>query len=194
MKSRTRRILLVPALAAFVLGLASAAHAGPAAAPALVDEEDVAYSAPEVGLRECDGGAQQSVHMRANDTPTTIGENGAYVPLAGSAMAFNVANGDSVLVDVTFTAEAGLVGEQIPNLPPADAMLVQIELDGAVMHPVNDPVFASYTYSAHALQACKRVGPGNHVVRVVWQVVDQGMANNVTGVMDDWEHKLQLHN
>jgi hypothetical protein len=194
MKTSTRRILLVPAaLAAFLLGLAGAAQASPAATAMLTDD-DRAYTGPQVGLRECDGGVQKSVHMRANDTPTSIGENGAFVQLPGSGVVFNVPNMETDLVDVTFSAEGSLVGEQIPNLPPADFVQVQILLDGVPMHPLNDLAFASQTYRADATQACKRVGPGNHIVTVEWLLVDQGMANVLTGVLDDWEVKVQLHN
>jgi hypothetical protein len=189
----TKRFLLVPVVAAFALGLAGAAHASPAVTATLVDD-DRAYEGVEVGLRECDGGVQESVHMRANDIPSTIGENGAFVPLNGASIAFNVPNMDSDLVDVTFSAEGSLVGEQIPNLPPADFMQLAIVLDGVPMHPLNDLAFASQTYRADATQACKRVGPGNHVVSVAWLLVDQGAASVLTGVLDDWLLKVQLHN
>jgi hypothetical protein len=194
MITRTRRFLLVPVLAAFVLGLAGAAHASPGAATALlVDDDDRAYNAAQLGLRECDGGAQLSVHMRSSDTEVSIGENGAFVPLPGATYAFQVPNMATALVDVTFSAEGSLVGEQIPNLPPADFLQVVILLDGVWMHPDNDLAFSSQTYRADATQTCRRVGPGNHVVTVVWQLVDQGMANVLTGVLDDYELKVQLH-
>jgi hypothetical protein len=187
-----RRFLLVPVLAAFVLGLAGAAHASPGAAAMLV-EDDRAYDAPELGIRECHGGPQLWVHMQASDTEVSIGENGAFVPLPGATYGFQVPMGATALVDVTFSAEGSLVGEQIPNLPPADFLQVVILLDGVWMHPDNDLAFSSQTYRADATQTCRRVGPGNHTVTVVWQLVDQGMANMLTGTLDDYELKIQLH-
>jgi hypothetical protein len=193
MNTSKRWFMLIPVLAAVALGLAGAAHASPGGRTALLTDDDRAYNAPVVGLRECDGGPQAAVHMRANDVANSIGENGAFVPLNGAAIAFQVPNNNSALIDVTFSAEGGLVGQQVPNLPPADFLQVQIWLNGVAMHPLNDLAFASWTYRADATQACKRVGPGNYVVTVVWQLVDQGAASVLTGTLDDWELKVQLH-
>ena len=190
-----RRFLLIPVLAAFVLGLAGAAHASSGSASAVIEEiEDKAYTGVEVGQRECHGGVQEWVHMEANDTPSTIGENGAFVGLAGATYGFNVPNGDNDLIDVTFSAEGSLVNHQIPNVVPADFVQLVILLDGVMMHPLNDLAFSSRAYRADATQACQRVGQGNHVVTVVWRLVDQDMNDVLTGVLDDWQLKIQVHN
>jgi hypothetical protein len=187
------RFLLIPVLAAFVLGLAGAAYASPGSASAIIDEvEDEAYTGVEVGQRECHGGVQKWVHMEANDRPSTIGESGAFVGLVGYT--FNVPAGDNDLIDVTFSAEGSLVNHQIPNVVPADFVQLAIMLDGAMMHPLNDLAFSSRAYRADATQACQRVGQGNHTVTVVWRLVDQDMNDVLTGVIDDWELKIQVHN
>ncbi|MFY1653407.1 hypothetical protein ACN27J_21270 [Solwaraspora sp. WMMB762] len=51
---------------------------------------------------------------------------------------------------------------------------------------------ARLTGQPNATQACRRVGQGNHVVSVVWQVVDQAGASVLTGLIDDYQLTVQL--
>ncbi|WP_148083774.1 hypothetical protein [Micromonospora sp. Llam0] len=60
------------------------------------------------------------------------------------------------------------------------------------MPPDNDLMFTTDIGQSNATQACRRVGPGNHVVSVVWQVVDQAAANVLTGLIDDYQLTVQL--
>jgi len=187
MSPHSRKWIVVPLLAAcaLALGAVGTAQAAPAASGADVVINDV---------QACDGGAQEAALTRSDDTPTTIGENPVFVPLPGAFVPFNVPNGDSDQIIVTFSAEAILGGQTTPLTVPTDSMQLQILLDGALMFPLNDLNFTTDAGHANAIEACRRVGPGNHQVTVQWFLFDQGAASVLTGALDDWTLHVEINN
>jgi hypothetical protein len=191
--SRTHKSLTISALAALALGVAALGSApATAGAAAQADPvEDRAYSSSGEGLTTCNGGAQKAVLARLSDTPVSTGA-AAPVPLAGSQIAFSVPNGENEHVFVTFDAEARLDGQPNTFVDPADFLRMVILLDGVPMPPDNDLMFTTDNGQSNATQACRRVGPGNHVVSVAWHVVDQANASALVGTVDDWAVKVEI--
>jgi hypothetical protein len=195
-----RKLLIIPALVATGVALLLAGPAGAAppsvsaVAQAFVDDEDKATDAGGNGLVACNGGVQEADQVRLNDTTTPLVENGMFVPLAGANIPFNVPAMDSDQILVTFHAEARLQGQAVTYVAPMDFLQVEILLDGNQMAPANDLTFTTTAGEANATAACKRVGPGNHLIEVQWQIVDQGLNNLLTGDLDDWLLEVQISN
>jgi hypothetical protein len=158
-------------------------------APALAADDDDQIP-PDVGVTNCAGGAQQLSLARMNDTPTTIGETGTFVPLTSAAIPVTVAAADTDQFVVRFSAEAVLAGQPVPVTVPADNIQLQIVISAGgvtqVMAPLNDPTFTTGVGSSHALQACRRLGPGTYTIGVRWRIVDLDVNNALTATMDDW--------
>jgi hypothetical protein len=183
----------IPAAVAVVLGAALAAPAAAgagyrlAAAPAADQDDQIP---PEQGVSNCNGGPQEASLARLNDTPTTIAETGTFVPLGNSGIPVNVPNADDDQFVVRFSGEIVLAGQPVPVTVPADQVQLQIVvIAGGVatpMAPLNDPTFSTWVGESNALQACKRLGPGNYTIGVRWRVVDLDVNNNLTATMDDW--------
>ncbi|MEU4214846.1 hypothetical protein [Actinoplanes sp. NPDC026623] len=183
MRPQTRRTRwLAPAVAAALLGAAFSA-------PALAAGEDDQIPA-EVGPSACLGGPQQLSLARMNDTPTTIGETGTFVPLANSGVPVTVPPAANDQFVVRFSAEAVLAGQPVPVTVPADNIQLQIIITGGgvtqVMAPLNDPTFTTGVGESNALQACRRLGPGNYTIGARWRIVDLGANNQLTATLDDW--------
>lgn len=175
---RTRTKILVPAVATVLALLAG----GPSAA-ALLDD-DLALSADGAGPADCNGGVQEQSLARLNDTPVTLAEGG-WAPVPGSFVTFVTPAMDSDHLLVTYSAEGRLQGQGVNVVAPADFVEVQVLLDGVPMPPVNDLSFTTDAGQADSTQVCKRVGPGNHTVRVTYRLVDQAGNNALTGTLDD---------
>ncbi|GIJ77061.1 hypothetical protein SAMN05443287_101238 [Micromonospora phaseoli] len=145
---------------------------------------------PEQGPTNCNGGPQEASLARMNDTPTTIGETGVFVPLTNSGVPVTVPNGDNDQFVVRFTGEVVLAGQPVPVTVPADHVQLQIVVIAAgvatPMAPLNDPTFTTGVGESNALQACRRLGPGNYTIAVRWRVVDVAANNALTATMDDW--------
>ncbi|HEU4426205.1 MAG TPA: hypothetical protein VFR67_27010 [Pilimelia sp.] len=189
-KPRTRKFLIIPAVLALAFG-GVALGQGAATADPVPGEEDRAYSAPVNGWAACDGGAQLASLSRLNDAPVSIGETANPVPLAGSSIPFFVPNGASRQVLARFDAETRLQGQTFDI--PSDFIQVWVLLDGMPMSPDNDLMFTTSFGQSNATQDCRRVGPGNHVVSVVWQLVDQTAADNLIGTLDDWLLSVEIN-
>lgn len=178
----TRTRWLAPALAAVLLGAAFSA-------PALAAGEDDQIP-PEVGPSACIGGPQEFSLARMNDTPTTIGETGTFVPLTNSGVPVTVPAADNDQFVVRFSAEAVLAGQPVPVTVPADNIQLQIIITAGgvtqVMDPLNDPTFTTGVGESNALQACRRLGPGNYTIGARWRIVDLGVNNQLTATLDDW--------
>jgi hypothetical protein len=191
MSTRTRRRLIIPALLAMLCGVLLAGQAqatgpaaatGPAGQPA-VEEEDQAIDEDGNGLTDCAGGPQEMSLARMNDQPTNLVENGAFAPLPGAVMNFAVPQNDNDQIMVTFSAEARLQGQTGAVVAPVDVP----------MNPLNDLSFTTDAGQADATQACHRIGPGQHTLRVVWLLVDQGANDVLTGTLDDWTLHLEIN-
>jgi len=189
---RFRKWWLVPATAATLLG---AALTTPAGAAVFEDDPQIPH---EEGLSNCDGGVQEQSLARLNDTPTGIGENGVFVPLNGSGIPVSVPNGDTDQFVVRFTGEAVLDGQAVPATTPADRIELQlVVISGGVatvLPPLNDPTFTTEFGESDALQACKRLGPGNYTIAARWRIVDEPGANNLAATMDDWLLSVEQNN
>ncbi len=174
---------------ALLFGAALAAPAGAAAVaqrPAVVDDPQIPH---EQGAATCTGGAQEASLARMNDTPSTIGETGVFVPLVLASVPVVVPNNDTDQLVVRFTGEVVLAGQPVPVTVPADHVQLQIiVISGGVptpLAPLNDATFTTGVGGAHALQACTRLGPGNYTVAVRWRVQDVAANNVLTATMDD---------
>lgn len=194
MSTRTRRRLIVPALLALLLGamVAGQAQATLPGSAAMQIEEDQMLDEDGNGLANCNGGVQEASLARLNDLPTNLVENGAFVTLPGSAVSFVTPAMDTDQILVTFSAEGRLQGQSGSVVAPVDFLEIQIWLDGVLMPPVNDLAFTTDAGQADATQTCKRVGEGQHTVRVVWQLVDQDVNDVLTGTLDDWLLNIEI--
>jgi len=170
-----RKALLVPVLAAIVLSVLSAGQAQ-AGQPAKVAAET------DVGVQDvqfCDGGAQKRVFVRTDSVPFPLVENGAWAPVPGMVVNFVVPD-DSDHILVQYSAEA-----QIINPGPGDQILIRTLLDGVPMEGlVNDQIFNTDSPQSNAVQACKRVGMGNHTVRVEYWLQDLPAFVALNGLLD----------
>jgi len=141
-------------------------------------------------VHHCNGGPQRRTFVDTKDAPTTIGENPVFVQVTDASIPFaGPANGTDQII-VIFTAEAALQGQ--PNLLGAvvDSLQVRILLDGVVLPP-GEVVFTTDAGQSDAVQACKLVGPGNHVVTVEWWLSDTGANNALTGTLNSYELHLE---
>ena len=177
---RTRTRILIPAVATALALLA----AGPSAA-AVVDDEDRAISAGGNGVADCDGGVQEESLARLNDLPVPLVENGAPVAVPGTLVTFTTPPMDSDQILVDYSAEGRLQGQTGSIVAPVDFLRVVITIDGVPVPPANDLAFSTDAGQGDSTQVCKRVGPGNHVVRAWYELVDQGAGNALTGTLDD---------
>jgi hypothetical protein len=177
---RTRTRILVPAVATALALLV----AGPSAA-ALVDDDDRAVSAGGNGVADCDGGVAEQSLARLNDLPVPLAETGAPTGVPGTVVTFTTPAMDTDQILVTYTAEGRLQGQTGSVVAPVDFLRVVITLDGALLPPSNDLAFTTDAGQGDSTQVCKRVGPGNHVVRAWYELVDQGGNNALTGTLDD---------
>lgn len=189
-RTRTRKFLTIAALVGVALGALAAG--APSAASLVAEEEDKAYAAPVNGLGGCSGGAQESTVSRYNDVPWTLGETANPVILPGSAIPVAVPAGETRLIEVWFDAEARLEGQPNTFVTPVDFMRIVIFLNGVPMPPDNDAMFTTDVGQSVATQACRRVGQGNYVVSVGFQLVDQAGASVLTGTVDDWLHRVHV--
>lgn len=202
MSTRTRRRWwFLPALVAMLVGGLVAAPAQAQVTTALQpvpEEVDEAYDEDGNGPAACIGGAQEASLVQLNDLPTTLaaGPGGSgFTQLPNAVVQFVTPANDNDQILVTFSAEARLTGQPVTYVPPLDFLGVQILLDGAPMPPLNgDLMFTTDAGQANATQACRRVGRGQHTVRVVWRLVDQGAQNPLEGILDDWALHVEINN
>lgn len=181
-----RRRWALAGLAALALGLAGA---GPAQAAAQVAAQapsaEVAGGVVVQDVLFCDGGAQERVYVRTENTTTPLAENGAWVALPGMSVNFVVPMGDVDHILVIFSAETVVDGQAPTYEEPGDQLMIRILLDGVPMEPLlNDQTFASGISHSNAVQACRRVPAGNHTITVQWWLQDFGAATNVVGQLD----------
>jgi hypothetical protein len=188
------RLLVIPVVAALAFGALAAGQAQAAqrterfpSARYLVDDDQM-VDEPGNGLAACNGGAQQQALVRMNDQPTNLAEdpNNAFANLPGATIVVNVPMNQSRQLLITFSAEARLLGQFNLVGSPVDFMQVQILDNGVPIPAANDLAFTTDSGHANAIEVCKRVGQGAHVLTVQWLLVDQGAANVLTGDLDDW--------
>jgi hypothetical protein len=190
--SGKRRLLVISALAALVLGAVAVGHANAAVGPA--------EAAVSEDLHLCEGKAQMEAAVLTKDAPETIGETGGvFVPLTDASIEVD-GPAAAVATDqliITFTGEAVLNGQ--PNVlnPVVDAMQVRILVNG-VVQPPGAVVFTTDAGQSDALQVCTIVtGPGPaggpHIVTVEWRLFDFANNSALTGTLNSWELHVE-HN
>jgi hypothetical protein len=189
-----RKAMLVPAVAALILGALSAAqqaHANPAQTgqPSKVTAEAGVQSA-----LECDGGVQRAVFVRTDSTLLPITE-GAFVPVPGMLVHLNVPDAfDQILV--TYSAEALIDNADFAYNIPGDRILIRVMLNGAPMEPLlSDQIFNTDVGQSNAVQACKRVPEGDYDIWVEVALQDfAGNAMPLTGHLDGQALTVQQSN
>lgn len=172
--SRRKKLWLIPALAALMIGglTAGQAQAGP---------DDIGIN----DVLSCDGGVQERVFVRTDSVALPIAETGWTQIPGGMQVNFFVNNGDMDHILAQFSANANLDNPNFPATLPTDTILLTILLDNVPMEPVLlDHVFNTDTGQSNMVQACKRVGQGNHVITVMYQVVDTAPFVALTGELD----------
>lgn len=148
------------------------------AAPALVHPNAVAATA-------CNGGVFKRSLVRFSNTPQII--SGAVpVDLLSAPVTITGPTSGTDTVLVTFSAETQLRGNT------DNALFDWIEgiatMDGVAITDVGSSELAlsgSSTYSSNAFQACVKVGPGSHLLRVQGAVKTNGTSVGETGWIDD---------
>ena len=134
----------------------------------------------------CDGGAQEAVLHNLQDAGAAKGEGAATVLPSSSLPATATVDSDTIVV--TLTGEAFMTGAG-----PGDRIEVQARLDGVAMEPTPGPVgfHSGNDQDANSAMWCKRVPAGAHTVDIVWNVVDVGANNVVTGFLDDYVVRVE---
>ena len=132
-------------------------------------------------------GPQQTSIVKTESSPSGT-TSPAFVPLPGANVEIHVPDGQTRCVKVLLTAETACEVTAAP-----DFCYVQALLDGAPMNP-NGTNFQAMdsedgSASAHAYEWVKRVGEGDHIVRIERRVL-----NNATSFWwDDWTFDVSLH-
>lgn len=189
--SLRRKMITVPAVLALMVGGTAAAQAHLSAPMELADApEDVGISA----ARDCDGGFQEASLVRTDNAPVTVGESLGFAPVPNTFRTFTTPAGDTDQVRIGFTGEASLFGALFDNAAPADALGVEIHLDGVALPAPGDLAFATGAFQSSATLVCQRVGQGTHTVEVFWRVIDQGTDQTLSGRLDDWSLDIQINN
>ncbi len=178
----TKAILGFGAVAAATLA-ATASLALAQAGPADYPDNDPNQPPPNLVVTNC--GANQSSIVRTQNAPSTISDT-SFVQLPGATTTITVPPEESRCVKVLLTAESacGLSAA-------ADFCYVQATLDGAPMNP-NGLGFQALdsedgSASAHAYEWIKRVGAGNHTIRI-----ERRVGNAATAFyMDDWTFDVE---
>jgi hypothetical protein len=175
----SRKLWLIPALAALVLGVLSAGQAQ-AGQPSKVADGIVVND-----VLFCDGGPQERVFVRTENTTTVLVEAGAWTTLPGLQVNFGVPAGDVDHILVQFSAEALINNADFAYNIPGDRILIRILLDGVPMEPLlSDQIFNTDVGQSNAVQACKRVGEGAHQVNVQYLLQDFAGMVALTGQLD----------
>jgi hypothetical protein len=139
---------------------------------------------PNVVTTSC--GPNQTSIVKTDQTPTTT-SSVPFAPMPGAATQIVVPNGQSRCVKVLLTAETACQSDL-----PSDFCYVRALLDGAPMDP-NGGGFQALdsedgTASAHAYEWIKRVGAGQHTVRI-----ERRVDNAATTLWtDDWTFDVSL--
>jgi hypothetical protein len=133
------------------------------------------------------GLAINSVVRTENALSTT--NSVAFVDVPNAVLVFGVPAGASRCVKVVFTGEAACRGPAAVT----DFCFIRALLDGVEMLPQGGgfQVFLSEdpTANAHAYEWVRRVGGGNHIVRIQRRVGNAGTFFD----LDDWTFDLQIY-
>ena len=141
-----------------------------------------------LSVRTC-GPAINSVVTTQNNLTTTSSASFVDLPGAVQNISVQLSAGTLGCVKVVFTAEAACLG----SAAGGNICFIQALLDDVPMQPQGGGrqafISQDVTASAHAYEWVRRVGEGNHVVRIQQRVGD---ANTVFEI-DDWTFDIQIY-
>ncbi|MGH3506613.1 MAG: hypothetical protein ACRDO2_05345 [Nocardioidaceae bacterium] len=173
-------------------GMASAVSAGGDSAQA--GGSDSVGSAASVTAFRCDGGSQKAVYNRIVNQPFVFGEGGTVgVPGAGLGLTGPVRGADTL--SVTFSAETQLRGNASND--QFDWAELEVLLDGVPLQPAGPPgspmaITGSSTYAMNAAQFCGKIREGQHTIRVVSRIVDNGNDDTLSTWLDDYVLRVEV--
>lgn len=128
------------------------------------------------------GGPARAKRAITQTTATTITANGVWVTLPLSTIFYTVPAGTTELFNVAFSAECAKFG--------GNFLRIRILLDNVVAMQPSDgfQVFCSSpTFATHKGNWVRRVGPGNHNLRV------QFLKGPGNASIDDWTFELVVY-
>ena len=144
-----------------------------------------------LSVRTC-GPAINSVVTTQNNLTTTSSASFVDLPGAVQNISVQLSAGTLGCVKVVFTAEAACLG----SAAGGNICFIQALLDDVPMQPQGggrqafiSQVSQDVTASAHAYEWVRRVGEGNHVVRIQQRVGD----TNTVFEIDDWTFDIQIY-
>lgn len=173
-------------------GMASAGSGGGDSAQA--GGSDRVGSAANVTAFRCDGGAQKAVYNRIVNQPFVFGE-GATVAVPGAALALNGPFFGADTLSVTFSAETQLRGNASND--QFDWAELEVLLDGVPMQPVGPAgspmaITGASTYAMNAAQFCGKIREGQHTIRVISRIVDNGNDDALSTWLDDYVLRVEV--
>jgi hypothetical protein len=127
--------------------------------------------------------------VRTENAPS-VTSSVAFVVVPNAVTGFTVPAGATRCVKVLFTAKAACRGPTAVT----DFCFIRALLDGVEMLPqgagIQTFISEDATENAHAYMWVRRVGAGNHVVRI-----ERRVGNAATGfLLDDWTFDVQIYN
>ena len=141
-----------------------------------------------LSVRTC-GPAINSVVTTQNNLTTTSSASFVDLPGAVQNISVQLSAGTLGCVKVVFTAEAACLG----SAAGGNICFIQALLDDVPMQPQGGGrqafISQDVTASAHAYEWVRRVGEGNHVVRIQQRVGD----TNTVFEIDDWTFDIQIY-
>lgn len=154
--------------------------ATPAAAQSHKPSRSVAEGSEIAAVSDCDGGAQIGGLVRTKSSPVTIGENSFFAVVPNTLRIFTIEVAeDTDQVRNAFFVEAALFGAPVDNSGAADALGLEIQLDGVALPAPGDLAFATTPLHVNATMVCRRIGWGTHTLEAYWRVRDSGQAITV---------------
>jgi hypothetical protein len=196
MRSKLRGLILACAALALIAtpGFRSG---GAVKAAAAGQEAGTSAEETQAGLFALAGGFVRGKVARTQTTASVLAEGAIWRPLPGAVLSRFVPAGTTDLFNVAFSSECS-----VRSLGNGDTARIRIAhfINGVPVAPVEpydgDQRFCSAVnpVATHAGLWARRVGPGNHTLRVEVMTVDFVPDNGViSSVFDDWTFELVVY-
>lgn len=195
MRSKVRGLIL--AGAAIALIATPEFRSGAVEAAAAGQEEQASAEAPQAGFFALAGGPVRAKIARTQTTASALAEGAVWRPLPGAVLSRIVPAGTTDLFNIAFSSECS-----VRSLGNGDTARIRIAhfINGVAAAPVEpydgDQRFCSSVdpVATHAGLWSRRVGAGNHTLRVEVMTVDFLPDNGViSSVFDDWTFELVVY-